>query len=1076
MNCDLKCDVYRGLASAPSNFKLGKMSSTQPPKSYTASSAVASSSPHLLKQLTAGIMTVSASNPVSQDEAVPPCKKLKLDMEAATTANSSSTTTTTNNSKGIRQRLLDKRRARRSKVLESYKDNMSELFFLQSNGNVVDLPTFRKKPSHKYLNFLKSNNVPSDVMDEMRLAVLGPNAISEKPQVTVSTTTGKVTVSSAAMAAAVVAAHGSNWRPVNSTANSESLKATPPYSPRSSLLSPVKYGDQLQPFNRQNSTRSTYAEYRIPSYSKELLVEKLRQEAWVTRRINDLTREGLWSDKRLPKVCERPRPRTHWDSVLSEMKWMSVDFHEEKRWKLAAAKMLAYSAKIYVEQQADRRARAQLAEERRHRLIAKFCAEQIDHFWQSIFQIHTEKIPDNFEATTKSTTELGEASSESGVCNLDEDSEEEIEDEEYYCETFFYHDDESTIAEQEAFEAEQEPILDEILVLQGDNEQKIQDVLTSVYPGYDLKNDIDYQVQHDSSLSSAEDEDSEEDFDSDDDDLEDSDSEFTFMNSDTEEVINLALARPQRKLYDDYLSSSQSVLESLDAQSIANVLQTLRKICNHPQLLENFSESQVPEVDSVNFPRILDGVRIPSRVSTALDYDPYADIDLKSLNLVFFAHESTLTAITSDRIRKCCAPKILLEELSSHNHTAPQVPLYNFNWNPDGQHSLDTTAKVQLKKVPENGTTAFHKDSLNVIAKFNERRCHGMPLYGQDLIEALTIDLSAPLRPTSIWKGSGFSRHLNLDTLESNTASPNHFWPFLAPKTGGIKKHASKYLRGRMMKNLTLLPTANLNIHSDLVTLPPKVELVAGFNRTHLALTSKHLAIEEAVKWARSKQKQPKIYKNAFKNSMQRRRLRDLSSKLAKLDGLLQTFRNVNERTLVFCEMPEMLDLLKLYFQIHHIPFLYLDPNVSHKQKLNVLEEFSTRGHFLAMLTSPKVISQQQLVPARKFSGFTNICNVVFFDSNLNSTVDQAETLDWCRSFNGLASLNVFKLVCEDTVEDSLSIRALHQKLAMNNHKLEPEPNDHNGLPICKIKKHAIDALFNLGGGNGILTTTPTVS
>lgn len=81
--------------------------------------------------------------------------------------------------------------------MESYKDNMSELFFLQSKGNVVDLPAFRKRPSQQYLNFLKSNNAPSDIMDQVRLAVLGPNAL-EKPNVTVSS--GKVTVSSAAMA------------------------------------------------------------------------------------------------------------------------------------------------------------------------------------------------------------------------------------------------------------------------------------------------------------------------------------------------------------------------------------------------------------------------------------------------------------------------------------------------------------------------------------------------------------------------------------------------------------------------------------------------------------------------------------------------------------------------------------------------------------------------------------------------------------------------------------------------------------------------------------------------------------
>jgi hypothetical protein len=39
---------------------------------------------------------------------------------------------------------------------------------------------------------------------------------------------------------------------------------------------------------------------------------------------------------------------------------------------------------------------------------------------------------------------------------------------------------------------------------------------------------------------------------------------------------------------------------------------------------------------------------------------------------------------------------------------------------------------------------------------------------------------------------------------------------------------------------------------SDLL-LPSKVNLGAGFNRMHLALTSKHLAVEEIVKFARTK-------------------------------------------------------------------------------------------------------------------------------------------------------------------------------------------------------------------------------
>ena len=91
-------------------------------------------------------------------------------------------------------------------------------------------------------------------------------------------------------------------------------------------------------------------------------------------------------------------------------------------------------------------------------------------------------------------------------------------------------------------------------------------------------------------------------------------------------------------------------------------------------------------------------------------------------------------------------------------------------------------------------------------------------------------------------------------------------------------------------------------LFSDLL-LPPKVNLVAGFNRTHLALTSKHLAVEEAVKFARAKSVQNQrgvhswlhpIHRRQalFETSAESRRLRELSSKLSKLDELLHQVRD----------------------------------------------------------------------------------------------------------------------------------------------------------------------------------------
>jgi hypothetical protein len=160
------------------------------------SSLPSTSSPHLLKQLTSGhsrsssSMTVSASaksavsqqsaghqagpsvQPGSSSEAdQPSCKKLKLDIGLLSSMGGTRAASSAQSVGGLRKRLLEKRKARKARLHESYKDNMSELFFLQSKGNVVDLPTFRKRPTQNYLTFLKSNSAPNDIMDEVRFVL-----------------------------------------------------------------------------------------------------------------------------------------------------------------------------------------------------------------------------------------------------------------------------------------------------------------------------------------------------------------------------------------------------------------------------------------------------------------------------------------------------------------------------------------------------------------------------------------------------------------------------------------------------------------------------------------------------------------------------------------------------------------------------------------------------------------------------------------------------------------------------------------------------------------------------------------
>lgn len=66
------------------------------------------------------------------------------------------------------------------------------------------------------------------------------------------------------------------------------------------------------------------------------------QEAYVMQRISELQREGLWSEKRLPKVQEPPRVKAHWDYLIEEMIWLAADFAQERKWKKAAAKKVFF--------------------------------------------------------------------------------------------------------------------------------------------------------------------------------------------------------------------------------------------------------------------------------------------------------------------------------------------------------------------------------------------------------------------------------------------------------------------------------------------------------------------------------------------------------------------------------------------------------------------------------------------------------------------------------------------------------------------------------------------------------------
>ena len=495
-------------------------------------------------------------------------------------------------------------------------------------------------------------------------------------------------------------------------------------------------------------------------------------------------------------------------------------------------------------------------------------------------------------------------------------------------------DDEITIEEQEAYEAEN-TLIDRRLewdTLSSDNQKSVEVILRSNYVAYlNALNDNALEDPDFEDSSGVEDGGSDSDDDTveeadDENDEQESEFEMDSFNADNhhdfdleavEKALYVPLSSKQRQLYDDYMAGPdvRKALEG-DGQTLSTVLNNLRKICNHPNLISTpkISEKCDPAF-SLSFPLVIDHQYWHPMFLHAIEYDPWSHVDLSSLNMVYFDHEFTLTAITSDRIRKCCASRKLIEELASTSHSSvtdntghstlskkplslgPPVPsnrlkleiqpttntsnntlssinsggqasnsgtLFNqhsrFSQNQtqphqtrgdqqqlvqtiNGQHMFYTstlidkvppttnlTVKVSLEekcvdKMEHNHSEqkverqkAFHEDSLYVIARFNERRCNGMPLFGRDLVDALTVvDSVRPVRTCRLSTQSHL-RHKGVGYVNCLNAMPNVTnASILRPrKRSKIAKEDPEYrYQTNALKELITTVNSSAQIHSE---------------------------------------------------------------------------------------------------------------------------------------------------------------------------------------------------------------------------------------------------------------------
>merc|ERR1719312_630534 len=139
-----------------------------------------------------------------------------------------------------------------------------------------------------------------------------------------------------------------------------------------------------------------------------------------------------------------------------------------------------------------------------------------------------------------------------------------------------------------------------------------------------------------------------------------------------EHLVKCPLSKRQRYLYDDFMSRAKTkdTLASGNLLSVINVLMQLRKSCNHPDLFE-----PRPTISPLVATPVQ--VKLPSRVSRLLAYQPLAKVDLAATPLLISPLETMISGYTWFRCSslKCSAAVMLNPPDVGSNLSCPKDKL-----------------------------------------------------------------------------------------------------------------------------------------------------------------------------------------------------------------------------------------------------------------------------------------------------------------------------------------------------------------------------------------------------------------
>ncbi|XP_061401192.1 helicase domino-like, partial [Musca vetustissima] len=230
-----------------------------------------------------------------------------------------------------------------------------------------------------------------------------------------------------------------------------------------------------------------------------------------------------------------------------------------------------------------------------------------------------------------------------------------------------------------------------------------------------------------------------------------------------EHVVMCRLSNRQRYLYDDFMSRAKTkeTLQTGNLLSVINILMQLRKVCNHPNMFEVRPTISPFQMEGITF-------ETSRLVCDLMEYDPFTQIDLHSLNLLLIELELTLTAYVSHKSRLLAAPRKLIEEIDSLPDPPPRCPTGKYKFH----------IRIRDTRVQQN-ISAHSQQMVKVGAS------PAMKMEGNKFVP---LNAAAVVAAASITNNMGFTSRDIVETGSNriNKRINNVINPIGAPKLGPI--------------------------------------------------------------------------------------------------------------------------------------------------------------------------------------------------------------------------------------------------------------------------------------------------